>query len=108
MNWTTQQMDKNQVTSHNEPIVVLQGPGSDLFKQHHALLQNAVEAVRTRSYWSPFPENPSPKSYGETAQAAGVAAIEALFGQNYPLQQPGEQARIATEQSPYGVKLDVK
>lgn len=108
MNWTTQQMDKNQVTSHNEPIVVLQGPGSDLFKQHHALLQNAVEAVRTRSYWSPFPENPSPKSYGETAQAAGVAAIEALFDQNYPLQQPGEQARIATEQSPYGVKLDVK
>lgn len=108
MNWTTQQMDKNQVTSHDEPIVVLQGPGSDLFKQHHALLQNAAKAVRTRNYWSPFPENPSPKSYGETAQAAGVAAIEALFGQNYPLQQPGEQARIATEQSPYGVKLDVK
>ncbi len=108
MNWTTQHMDKNQAASRDKSIVVLQGPGSDLFKQHHALLQSAVEAVRTRSYWSPFPENPSPKIYGETAQAAGIAAVEALIGQDYPLQQPGERARIATEQSPYGVKLGVK
>ncbi|MFC4622102.1 phenylacetic acid degradation protein PaaN [Comamonas nitrativorans] len=79
-----------------------------LFDTHRALLDGALAASAARTYWSPFPENASPKIYGETAQADGQAAVQALLGQDYPLQQPGETGRIATERSPYGVDIGVR
>jgi phenylacetic acid degradation protein paaN len=79
-----------------------------LFDNHRALLDGALQALSTRSHWTPFPENPSPKVYGETGQADGHAAVNALLGQDYPLSQPGERGRLATERSPYGVALDVR
>ena len=79
-----------------------------LFDTHRALLDGALAASAARAYWSPFPENASPKIYGETAQTDGQAAVQALLGQDYPLQQPGETGRIATERSPYGVEMGVR
>jgi phenylacetic acid degradation protein paaN len=79
-----------------------------LFDAHRALLDGALEALTTRGYWSPFPESASPKIYGETGQADGQAAVEALLGKDFPLNQPGEVGRIATEQSPYGVAMEVR
>ena len=79
-----------------------------LFDTHRALLDGALAACASRAYWSPFPENASPKIYGETAQADGQAAVEALLGKDYPLQQPGEVGRLATERSPYGVEMGVR
>ena len=79
-----------------------------LFDTHRALLDGAIHALTTRGHWSAFPESPSPKVYGETGQADGKAAVAALLGKDYPLEQPGEQGREATERSPYGVALDVR
>lgn len=79
-----------------------------LFENHRALLDGALRALTTRGHWSAFPESPSPKVYGETGQADGQAAVAALLGKDYPLEQPGEQGREATERSPYGVTLDVR
>lgn len=79
-----------------------------LFDTHHPLLDGALKALAARGYWSAFPEAPSPKVYGETAAADGQAAVMALVGKDYPLRQPGERARLATEHSPYGVKLDIR
>ena len=79
-----------------------------LFDTHRGLLDGALTALTTRSHWSAFPENPSPKVYGEDGQAKGQAAVQALLGKDFPLQQPGERARTATERSPYGVALDVR
>ena len=42
-----------------------------LFDTHRALLDGALAASAARTYWSPFPENASPKIYGETAQTDG-------------------------------------
>ena len=79
-----------------------------LFDTHRALLDGALDALTTRGHWTPVPESPSPKVYGETGQADGQAAVSALLGKDYPLQQPGERARVATERSPYGVAVDVR
>mgnify|MGYP003616902368 CR=1 FL=1 len=49
-----------------------------LFEKHRATLDGAINAIATRGYWSPYPEMPSPKVYGETAAADGKAAFEAL------------------------------
>ena len=40
-----------------------------LFIKHEDTLKKALAAIETRGYWSPFPEMPSPKVYGETASA---------------------------------------
>ncbi len=83
-------------------------PAHALYERHRPLLDDALQALSRRGHWTPFPEAPSPKVYGETAQAQGHAAVQALFGKDYPLRQPGERARVATEQSPYGVALDIR
>ena len=76
----------------------------NLFDTHRGLLDGALAAVATRGHWSPFPEVPSPKVYGEQAHAEAQAAVAAWVGTDYPLEQPGERARVATEQSPYGAR----
>lgn len=80
----------------------------NLFDTHQPLLDGALRAVASREYWSPFPELPSPKIYGENAQAEGEAAVKALIGKDYPLTQPGERGRVAPERSPYGVALNIR
>ncbi|HSQ10570.1 MAG TPA: phenylacetic acid degradation protein PaaN [Burkholderiaceae bacterium] len=78
-----------------------------LFEKHRALLDGALDAIRTRGYWSAFPEQPSPKVYGETASEDGKAAALGHFGKHFDLDQPGRLGWAATEKSPYGVKLDI-
>src|SRR5690606_6785643 len=60
---------------------------SELYERHRATLESAVEAIRGRHYWSPYPESPSPKVYGEGAAAAGEAAFQAYLGKDFPLDQ---------------------
>jgi len=79
-----------------------------LFDTHRSLLDAAILATQTRGFWTPFPEVPSPKFYGDTAQADGLAAALAWLDGDFPLDQAGELARVAPEQSPYGVRLGVR
>jgi phenylacetic acid degradation protein paaN len=78
-----------------------------LFDTHRATLDGALSAIATRGFWSAYPEQPSPKVYGETANDDGKAAALAHAGRKFELGQPGQTGWLATEQSPYGVKLDV-
>lgn len=78
-----------------------------LLDKHRATLDGALDAIRTRSYWSPYGEMPSPRTYGEGADAAGKAAFDALLGQRFALNQPGESGWHERESSPYGVALGV-
>ncbi|PRY01673.1 phenylacetic acid degradation protein PaaN [Allonocardiopsis opalescens] len=83
------------------------GGRPDFHAVHRELLERAVAAVRERAYFSAYPESPSPRVYGETAAAEGKAAFERLLGGPFPLDQPGERGRVATERSPYGIELGV-
>ncbi|MEJ7690610.1 MAG: phenylacetic acid degradation protein PaaN [Nocardioidaceae bacterium] len=80
---------------------------ADFFATHRALLVEAVEATRSRGYYSAFPESPSPKVYGESAAADGATAFEGWLGRKFPLSTPGSETTVATEKSPYGKPLDV-
>ncbi len=81
---------------------------ADLFATHRSILDTAVEASRTRGYYSAFPESPSPKVYGETAAADGVQAFEEWLDQDFPLSTPGAEGTVATEKSPFGKPLGVR
>ena len=80
----------------------------ELIARHRSTLDQALEAIRTRAYWSPHPEHP--KAYGENGSldaAAGQAAFDALLGSRLDLGQPGTDDWVGGETSPYGVDLGV-
>ncbi|GAA2467655.1 phenylacetic acid degradation protein PaaN [Streptomyces macrosporus] len=80
---------------------------AQLVEKHRPTLDRALEAIRTRDYWSPYPEHP--KAYGEEhgslGAAEGKAAFDALLGTRFDLDQPGTDGWVAGEVSPYGLKL---
>jgi phenylacetic acid degradation protein paaN len=78
------------------------------FEAHRETLDRARQAIAERSYWSAYPESPSPKVYGESAAADGEAAFRALLGRDFPLDQPGTTGWVATESSPFGIDLGVR
>ncbi|MEU0968041.1 phenylacetic acid degradation protein PaaN [Streptomyces sp. NPDC005917] len=80
----------------------------ELIAKHRPTLDQALEAIRTRAYWSPHPEHP--KAYGEHGSldaAAGKAAFDALLGGRIDLGQPGTDDWVGGEVSPYGIELGV-
>ncbi|MFK0289035.1 phenylacetic acid degradation protein PaaN [Streptomyces sp. NPDC090442] len=76
-----------------------------LIEKHRPTLDKALEAIRTRAYWSPHPEHP--KAYGETGAQDGLAAFEALRGARFALDQPGTDDWVGEEVSPYGPELGI-
>ncbi|AJG22205.1 phenylacetic acid degradation protein PaaN [Cupriavidus basilensis] len=78
-----------------------------LFEKHEKTLAQALDAIRTRGYWSPFNEMPSPRTYGETAAADGEAAFKAQLGQPFVLEQAGSSGTVGAEHSPFGFALNI-
>ncbi|MFD3518196.1 phenylacetic acid degradation protein PaaN [Streptomyces sp. NPDC058657] len=85
---------------------------TELTEAHRPTLDKALDAIRTREYWSPHPEHP--KAYGESAAADGLAAFEALKDNRFDLgDQPGTDGWVGGsaaeegEVSPYGPALGV-
>lgn len=74
-----------------------------LIERHRGTLDKALEAIRTRESWSPYPEHP--KAYGDGADGKG--AFDALLGQRFVLDQPGTDDWTGRETSPYGIELGV-
>ncbi|WBQ05740.1 phenylacetic acid degradation protein PaaN [Kribbella sp. CA-293567] len=81
---------------------------TDWLAAHRERLDGALTAIRSRGYYSAYPESPSPRVYGETAAEDGKAAFEAHRGTTYPLETPGATGTVSSEESPYGVALDVQ
>ncbi|MGW1025506.1 phenylacetic acid degradation protein PaaN [Streptomyces sp. NPDC002577] len=80
----------------------------ELIDKHRPTLDQALETIRTRAYWSPHPEHP--KAYGENGSlgaAEGKAAFDALLGSRMDLGQPGTDDWTGGEVSPYGPELGI-
>lgn len=71
-------------------------------------LDRAVRAIAERGYWTPYPESPSPRAYGEQAAADGEAAFQGYLGRDFPLDQPATIGWVGGERSPYGLELAVR
>lgn len=79
-----------------------------LFAAHRATLEAAVAAAASREYFSAYPESPSPRVYGETAAADGLAAFQAWAGSAFPVLTPGSAGTVGGESSPFGPQLQVR
>lgn len=80
---------------------------TDLFTRHRPLLENALKALETREFWTPFPEVPSGKIYGETAKDEGELSYAALLGAAFDLPGHPEEGRVGAEVSPWGPELGI-
>lgn len=70
--------------------------------EHQQLLDRAIAALYQRDFWAPYPEHPSPKVYGETADADGKAAYEAMLGKPFTeLHVREPYGWVGQELSPY-------
>ena len=81
-----------------------------LVDQHEPTLREASGALAARSWFSRYPESPSPRVYGERAAPEGLAAHEAHLGQEYAglSDQPTDGTWVGAEVSPYGPVLGVR
>lgn len=79
---------------------------AQLVDKHRPTLDRALDAIRTREFWSPHPEHP--KAYGEGAAEEGKAAFDALRGSRFEVPgQPVSGEWVASEVSPYGLEMDI-
>ncbi|MBF7054765.1 phenylacetic acid degradation protein PaaN [Halomonas sp. KAO] len=76
-----------------------------LFERHREILEQSLEAVATRKFWTPYPE--SIKQYPEEAVKAAPQHFEALLNRHFSLKVPGVAGRVGSEVSPYGFELGV-
>ncbi|MFF9346730.1 phenylacetic acid degradation protein PaaN [Streptomyces sp. NPDC014734] len=83
-----------------------------LSEKHRPTLDQALDAIRSRAYWSPHPEHP--KAYGEggapgsLSAAEGKAAFDTVLHTRLDLGQPGTDGWTGGEISPYGPELAVE
>lgn len=73
-----------------------------LFEKHEALLNKAIAALHARTFFSAFPEQPSPPAYGEQANKDGQEKFSKMLGKRFEdLGQAGAERWEGQETSPY-------
>lgn len=74
----------------------------ELFQKHESTLNDAVSANHSRKFYAKFPEAPSPKIWGETADADGKKAFENHLGKSFDdLVQESDAWVVGDEESPF-------
>nr|WP_321456569.1 phenylacetic acid degradation protein PaaN [uncultured Cohaesibacter sp.] len=80
---------------------------TDFFNRHEKLLADAVSALKSREFWTPFPEIPSGRFYGETAKDDGQQKFDRLIGKYFSIANHPETHRVGLEDSPWGKPLKI-
>ncbi len=81
---------------------------NELVKLHAATINAATEANHSRTFYAHWPEAPSGKIYGESANADGLAEFQSCLNKSFSeLGQKGAAESCGKEQSPYGFPLGV-
>ncbi len=78
------------------------------FDKHKSLLEQACQAVQDRGHWTPYPEIPSGKIYGENAKAEGLTAYQSSLNKAFSLQGPAVVGHVGAEVSPYNGELGIQ
>ncbi|KAA9338910.1 phenylacetic acid degradation protein PaaN [Adhaeribacter soli] len=83
---------------------------NNLKEKHQASLDAAIKALHERTFYSIFPENPSPEIYGENADKEGREKYKNTLNKNFAeLLQESPENWVGQEESPYTQeKLGVK
>jgi phenylacetic acid degradation protein paaN len=73
-----------------------------LSEEYRGILNQAIDALHKRTFFAQYPEHPSPKVYGETADADGQEAFKAHLNKPFEeIDQHRESGWMGEETSPY-------
>lgn len=73
-----------------------------LFEKHQKLIESAISALHSRTFFAAYPEQPSPAVYGETADVDAQSKFKAQLGKKFEdLKQTGPEGWAGQEESPY-------
>ncbi|MEQ8519210.1 MAG: phenylacetic acid degradation protein PaaN [Cytophagales bacterium] len=73
-----------------------------LFQNHQETLSKAVKALHERTFFAQYPEHPSPKIYGEEADAEGRKKFQEQLKSDFTeLNSNGSNSSVGSEISPY-------
>lgn len=74
----------------------------NLYDKHKELLTKAIDALHRRDFFAAYPEHPSPKIYGETADEEGRKAFQASMNKKFEgILQEDPDGWEGDEESPY-------
>ncbi|MWJ27924.1 phenylacetic acid degradation protein PaaN [Halomonas sp. ZH2S] len=76
-----------------------------MFDRHRKTLDQAVEAISSRDFWTPYPENM--KKYPEDAVKGAPSRFETLLNQPFTLKAVASTRQVGGEVSPYGFDLGI-
>ncbi|MGP5309687.1 phenylacetic acid degradation protein PaaN [Vreelandella alkaliphila] len=76
-----------------------------MFDLHRDILDQAVDAISRRNFWTPYPE--SMRKYPEDAVKAAPSTFESLLNQPFTLNGVGSTQKVGGEVSPYGFELGI-
>ena len=77
------------------------------YTRHKNTLNNALTAIKTREYYSPYFEMPSSKIYGDTAKPEGAKFLKNLQGTTFDIPNHPVNTAISGEKSPYGFDINI-
>lgn len=87
------------------PILPVSEKVQILIEQYKPILENAIQANHSREFFAQYPEAPSPKVYGETANDDGKAKMTSQIRQNFDrLNQKCDEWMMSDETSPFMMK----
>lgn len=72
---------------------------SSLYDKHKALIEEAINALAERTFYTPYPEHP--KAYAEDANALGKEAFGRMLNENFEELGQDASSWIGEEVSPY-------
>ena len=78
-----------------------------LFEKHNETLTQALDAIKSRGYFSPYFEMPSSKVYGEGVKDAANEAFKSQLNNKYEIKGLESDKYLGAERSPYGFDLGV-
>lgn len=76
-----------------------------MFDLHREMLDQAVDAISSRNFWTPYPE--SMRKYPEEAVKSAPSRFESLCNQPFRLNSVGSTHHVGGEVSPYGFELGI-
>ncbi len=81
-----------------------------LFQDHKEVLDRAIKALHERAFYAQYPEHPSPKVYGEEADADGRKSFQNQMKNDFKeLNSEGSSSSVGAEISPYlNMELGIK
>ncbi len=80
----------------------------NLFEKHQQTLETACQAIYRREHWTPYPEVPSGRIYGETAAVEGKADFDRLTDGLFSLEMAATDELVGEEVSPWGLALNIR